>query len=296
MDTEKQAPLPKVWTIGVLLKWTQDYFTKKGIPMARIDAEVLLAHLLQKERIYLYIHFDEPVQPDELRAFRGMIQQRVHRVPVAYIIGEKEFMGLTLKVSSDVLVPRPETEILVESVLTRLPQRPGITLVDIGTGSGAIIIALLKIREDIKGCAIDISGAALKIAAENAALHHVDDRVEFMQGDLFAPLSGRTEKFFAIVSNPPYIPAKDMPYLEPEVRCNEPTCALTDNHDGLDFYRRLLQEGGQFLADDGFLACEVGKGQAASVQQLAAKKGWGKVEVAKDLAGIERVLVIWKQK
>ncbi len=297
MKGSKDALLPKIWTIGTILKWTQNYFAKKGIPSARVDAEVLLAYLLQKERIYLYVHFDEPMQEDELKAFHNLVKMRANRIPVAYIIGEKEFMGLTFKVSCNVLVPRPDTEILVESVLTRLPEEDGLLLADIGTGSGAIIISLLKAREDMKGYAVDISEPALEIANKNAQLHKIAGRIEFLQGDLLTPLKkcGK-ESFFAIVSNPPYIPPQDLPHLDPEVRCNEPSVALTDNRDGLEFYRRLLRSAKDFLRADGFLACEVGKGQADDVKRLSEQNGWGKVEVIKDLAGIERVLVIWKQK
>ena len=232
----------KIWTIGTLLKWTQDYFASKNIESARIDAEILLAYLLQKERIYLYVHFDEPLQEEELTAFRELVKKRAMREPVAYIIGKKEFMGMTFIVNKNVLVPRPETEHLVEAVSERLPTNKNNAIADIGTGSGAIAISLAKICKSIKVYAVDISEQALIVARENASVLQADN-IEFCQGDLLTPLSGLEKNSLqAIVSNPPYIPQSDMADLEPDVREYEPHNALTDDNDGFDFYRRLLGE------------------------------------------------------
>lgn len=283
----------EVWTIGSLLKWTQQYFSTKGVESPRLDAEVLLSHILQKERIYLYVHFDEPLEGAELARFREMIKQRVQRVPVAYIIGEREFMGLPFKVSSAVLVPRPDTEILVEAVMKRLEEKTAPVFADIGTGSGAIVLSILKNIESAQAAAVDISVEALAIAKENAERLELSERVTFFQGDLYEPVQGRI--FDAIVSNPPYIPNADIAELEPEVREYEPYGALAGGVDGLDFYRKLVNEGAELLHPGGFIAFEVGIHQAQAVAALAQGRAeFGKTEIVKDYAGIDRVVIIWK--
>ncbi|MDQ0202942.1 peptide chain release factor N(5)-glutamine methyltransferase [Pectinatus haikarae] len=288
----------KVWTIGALLKWTQEYFAAKAIDSPRLDAEVLLSHLLGKERIYLYVHFDEPLQENELVQFRGLVKKRAARIPVAYLTGQKEFMGMPFKVSEHVLVPRPETELLVEAAIERLPGDSEAVFADIGTGSGAIAVSLVKLRKNLRGVAVDISAEALAMAQKNAVLLKVADSLEFLQGDLLEPLQKEENKgrLAAIISNPPYIPLADMPALAPEVRAYEPRRALTDDADGLNFYRRLLADSKELLTENGFFACEIGINQASDVKALAQKNTWGKVEVLRDLAGIERVVILWKRK
>lgn len=282
----------KIWTIGSILKWTEQYFAEKGVASARLDAEVLLSAVLKKERIYLYVHFDEPLQADELGAFREMIKQRAARVPVAYILGEREFMGLSFKVTPAVLIPRPDTEILVEAVLARLKGKGDLTIADIGTGSGAIILSLLKNLPQANGVAVDISAAALAVAKENAAHLRVSERLELLQGDVCAPLQGR--RFRAIVSNPPYIPGADIEGLEPEVR-KEPLGALDGGVDGLDFYRRIIQAAAGLLEAGGLLAFEVGIYQAHEVKAMAERSGvFEGIEIIKDYGGIERVVIMNK--
>ena len=283
----------EVWTIGSLLKWTQQYFSTKGVESPRLDAEVLLSHILQKERIYLYVHFDEPLEGAELARFREMVKQRVKRVPVAYIIGEREFMGLPFKVSPAVLVPRPDTEILVEAVIKELGEKTDPVFADIGTGSGAIALSILKNIESAKAAAVDISADALIVAKENAERLELGARVDFFQGDLYEPVRDRI--FDAIVSNPPYIPDADIEGLEPEVREYEPYGALAGGVDGLDFYRKLVNEGAELLQPGGFIAFEVGIHQAQAVAALAqGHAAFGKTEIVKDYAGIDRVVIIWK--
>lgn len=286
----------KIWTIGSLLKWTQNYFTSKSIESARLDAEVLLSYLLQKERIYLYVHFDEPLEDDELARFRNLVKKRAARVPVAYLTGQKEFMGINFKVNKNVLVPRPETELLVETAVKYLPAEEAANFADIGTGSGAIAISLAKLRPNLSCCAVDISKEALEQAEENASLQTVSDKIEFFQGDLLEPLKNKSEYFTAILSNPPYIPQTDMAGLQPEVREYEPRGALTDEGDGLSFYRRLLADSKNLLTDNGFLACEIGINQASDIKKISKENNWGKFGILKDLAGIERVIIIWKQR
>jgi release factor glutamine methyltransferase len=283
----------EVWTIGSLLKWTQQYFSTKGVESPRLDAEVLLSHILQKERIYLYVHFDEPLEGAELARFREMVKQRVKRVPVAYIIGEREFMGLPFKVSPAVLVPRPDTEILVEAVIKELGEKTDTVFADIGTGSGAIVLSILKNIENAQAAAVDISADALAIAKENAERLELSARVDFFQGDLYEPVRGRI--FDAIVSNPPYIPDADIEGLEPEVREHEPYGALAGGVDGLDFYRKLVKEGAELLRPGGFIAFEVGIHQAEAVAALAdVDSAFSKTKIVKDYAGIDRVVILWK--
>ncbi|MBP7249601.1 MAG: peptide chain release factor N(5)-glutamine methyltransferase [Selenomonas sp.] len=284
--------MQELWTIGRILKWTEQYFKQKNIESPRLDAEVLLSHILGRERIYLYVHFDEPLEPAELARYREAIKQRVQRVPVAYIIGEKEFMGLTFKVTADTLVPRPDTEILVQAAVERLRAR-GETprFADIGTGSGAICLSILHFLPKAQADTVDISPAARAVAEENAAALEVADRVTFHTGDLLAPLAGQC--YDAILSNPPYIPDGDIAALAPEVRLKEPRTALAGGKDGLDFYRRLTADAPAHLKDGGFLAVEVGIDQAAPVAALAVPS-FSRTEILKDYAGIERVVIAWK--
>lgn len=287
----------KIWTIGRILKWTEQYFKDKGIESPRLDAEVLLAHVLEKQRIYLYVHFDEPLQPGELAAYREMIKKRVMRVPVAQILGEKEFMGLTFKVTADTLVPRPDTEILVQAAVDRLKAMAGeepLRFADIGTGSGAICLSVLHYLSDTVADTVDISPAARAVAEENAASLGLADRITFHTGDLLQPLSGIS--FAAILSNPPYIPEADIAKLAPEVRLKEPHTALSGGQDGLDFYRRLANEAPAMLVPGGFTAFEVGIHQAGDVADLLkANPLIDRTEILPDYAGIDRVVVGWRK-
>lgn len=289
----------RIWTIGRILKWTEGYFADKGLESPRLDAEVLLSHVLKKQRIYLYVHFDEPLQPEELAAYREMVKKRVMHVPVAYILGEREFMGLTFKVTPDTLIPRPDTEILVQAAIDRLKAMPAsddtaLHIADIGTGTGAICLSVLHYLPQATAETVDISPAARAVAEENAEQLGLADRITFHTGDLLAPLAGRT--FAAILSNPPYIPEADIGTLAPEVRTKEPHTALSGGADGLDFYRRLAAEAPQMLVPNGFLAFEVGIHQAQNVAALVkANLLIGKTEILPDYAGIDRVVVAWRK-
>lgn len=286
----------EIWTIGKILNWTSEYFQKNNIESPRLDAEVLLSHVLKKQRIYLYVHFDQPLNSEELAAYRECIKKRVRRMPVAYIIGSREFMGLDFKVTKATLIPRPDTEILVEAAIERLKQIKcdELRIADIGTGSGAICLSLLHYVENLTAVTVDISEAAIEVAKENAKSLDVAERIEFLQGDLLSPLENKG-KFNAILSNPPYIPKKVIEGLEPEVRGYEPMSALDGGADGLDFYKRLLSGAGAFLVENGFLAVEIGIDQAEELRQMAQRNLiWKRVEVLKDLAGIDRCIILWK--
>ncbi|MBQ7516567.1 MAG: peptide chain release factor N(5)-glutamine methyltransferase [Schwartzia sp.] len=279
----------RIWTIGSILKWSKQYFEKRGIDTPRLDAEVLLSHVLDVKRIYLYAHFDQPLDPAELAAYHEAVKRRAAHEPVAYIVGRRAFMDLTLTITPAVLVPQPDTETLVGAVMDRLKGTTGETVADIGTGSGVIALALLYYLPALRAVASDISTNALTVARDNADRLGFADRVEFFEGDLVAPLQGRT--FDAVVSNPPYIPRTDFPTLPLEVMA-EPRLAIDGGADGLDFYRRLVVDVPPLLKPNGFLAVEIGMGQAPAVQALARDAGWQSTEIVKDLSGIERVVVM----
>ena len=275
------------------MKRTQEFFAKKGIDTPRLDAEVLLSEVLSCERIYLYVNFDKPLEKDELDRYREFVMKRAQRYCVAHIVGKKEFMGLSFKVTADTLVPRPDTEILAGVAAERLKKKPGEkTFADIGTGTGAVGLSVCRFAPNTAATLTDISEAALAVAEENAAALGLAERCEFLVGDLTAPIAGK--KFTAILSNPPYIPEKDLATLPPEVK-REPKSALAGGTDGLDFYRRLAKDAPPLIETGGFVAVEVGAGQALSVAEIFARNSFADTETVKDLAGIERVVIAWKR-
>jgi len=279
-------------TIGELVQKTSQFFKAKGIEQPRLDAEVLLAHLLGIPRIQLYVRFDQPLEKSEVDRYREWVKKRSEGLPIAYVLGEKEFMGHLFKVTPDVLIPRPDTEIIVEAGIRYLSQWEAPLFLDICTGSGAILVSVLKGIEAAKGIGTDISGAALAVAKENARILEVPERAGFLQGDLFAPIGER--KVHGIFSNPPYIPSSDLMGLQKEVQ-KEPKLALDGGKDGLDFYRRLLKEAGDYLLSDGFLMMEVGIDQSESVGKIAEEYGWIAPEAPIcDYGNIPRVVIFKK--
>jgi len=281
-----------VWTILSVLQWTEKRFAERGLASPRLDAQVLLAHVLQKDRVYLYTHFDQPLAPEELAKYRGLIQRRLAGEPVAYLVGEKEFQSLTFAVDKRVLVPRPDTEATVEAALALLPSGASGRVVDVGTGSGAIALSIKKERPDLEVLAVDLSSDAAAVARANA--ERLGFAVEIVEGDLLAPVAARAP-FTLIVSNPPYIPSDDIAALAPEVR-SEPMLALDGGEDGLDAIRRLIADAPPLLADGGALVLEVGFGQAPAVVALFAADGrYDPAMTTKDLAGIERAVAARKK-
>lgn len=293
--------MAEIWTIGKILKWTEEYFQKYNIENPRLDAEVLLGYVLNKERIFLYVHFDQPLDSEELAKFKECIKKRAMKMPVAYITGVREFMGLDFKVTEATLIPRPDTEILVETAMERLGKiagneaGTGKCFADLGTGSGAICLSILNYMKEIEAVTVDISPKAIAVAKENAEKFAVSDRIEFLEGDFLKPLENKG-KFTAILSNPPYIPKQDILGLESDVKDFEPMGALDGGIDGLDFYRQLLVKSANYIEDGGFLAIEIGINQSQVILEMAKRNlMWGKVEVIKDLAGIDRCVVLWKK-
>ncbi|MCD8361054.1 MAG: peptide chain release factor N(5)-glutamine methyltransferase [Acidaminococcaceae bacterium] len=277
-----------LWTITRVLEWTKQYFANKGIENPRLDAEVLLCAVLKCERITLYVHFDQPLSEEELTEYRGYVARRAQQEPLAYILGEKAFMKHSFKVNPAVLVPRPETELLVESVAKAAAGAGAASLLDLGTGSGAIIVSLLELLPQAVGTAVDVSAAALAVAGENAEAIGVSSRLTLVESNLFAGLPVE-QTFDIIVSNPPYIPAADIAGLAADVQ-REPRGALDGGSDGLDFYRRIAAGCGTWLKPDGLLAFEVGISQAQQVAGLCRQAGLTVTALRKDYAEIERMV------
>ncbi|NYF91957.1 peptide chain release factor N(5)-glutamine methyltransferase [Tunturiibacter empetritectus] len=260
--------------------------------LAHRDAELLLLHTLQISRVTLIAHPDRDLSPEQDTLYQIAIKRRLQLEPIQYITGEQEFYGLRLHVNPAVLIPRPETEHLVEAVLKLIPANQPVKLVDIGTGSGAIAIALavhLPLAEII---AVDLSLDALAIAERNAHDHNVADRIQFLTSDLLAAVKSHGATFDAIVSNPPYIPESDRLTLHPQVREHEPAAALFAGETGLDLYRRLIPEALSALKPTGLLALEIGHGQQQPLTHLLA--GWNDLTFLNDLQQIPRVALARK--
>ncbi len=282
-----------IWTIAKVLDWTKQYFAEKGLENPRLDAEILLCSVLKCQRITLYVHFDQPLEEHELAQYRGYVARRAAAEPLAYILGSRAFMKYDFKVTPDVLVPRPETELLVECAarLAGFIETPKI--LDIGTGSGAIIVSLLDMLPQAEGTAVDVSPGALEVARGNARQMGVDGRLTLLRSDLYAALP-QGAQFDVIISNPPYIPSADIDGLAADVK-REPRLALDGGADGLDFYRRIIAGAPAFLKTGGFMAFEIGIHQGDAVAELCRRAGFGLVAVRRDYAGIERMVFAAKE-
>ncbi len=282
-----------IWTIRRLLTWTTDYFQKHGIEEPRLDAEILLGHVLGKSRIYLYTEVKQIVDRAELSAYKELIQKRVAGFCAAVLVGKREFMGLSFVVNEHVLVPRPDTEAWLETIIERYRNLPNISLLDLGTGSGAIAVSFLAFCKEARAVAVDCSEEALAVARENGTAAGVDKRIEWRCGD-FLQAVGSEEIFDVILSNPPYIPSAEIETLAPEVR-HEPKTALDGGADGLDFYRILAKDAAAHLKEGGLLAVEVGAGEAPAVAALFAENpALSAAEILCDYGGIERAVCVRK--
>lgn len=293
--------MERIWTIQEVLDWTSRRFAQKGIEQPRLEAEVLISHALGKDRIGLYINNRQPLVAEELAACRELIRRRLRGVPAAYLTGKKEFMSLSFKVSEAVLIPRPETELLVETAVDlgrTVLAGQSLTIVDVGTGSGVIAICLGRFLPAARVVGIDISPEALRIAAENARNLAVADRVSFLEGDLLEPLTGQgwAGKVDLITANLPYIPAASIETLQPEVREYEPRLALAGGGDGLDLYRRLVPAACAFLKPGGYFLAEIGANQGHAARLLFSPECWQDVTVKPDYAGHDRVLQAQRRK
>lgn len=277
------------WTTLKLIQWTAGYFEKFKIPNPRLDAELLLAFVLKCKRIDLYTDHEKKIREKELAHFKELIQRRIKREPLQYIVGETEFYGLTFKVTPEVLIPRPETELLVEEAL-----KAGafLKILEIGTGSGCIAITLAKHLPEASIVATDISKEALEIAHQNAIHHKVADRIELIPADI-APwkrFTAEGRQFDLIVSNPPYVPVSIKSNLQPEIQNHEPEVAIFGGPDGLDFFRTILQDAIHFLKPGGHILFEIGDDQNKAVSQLLEKAGFQKITVRIDYQEIDRII------
>ncbi len=278
------------WTVARTLQWPTAYFTSKGIRSARLDAEILLAHALNVDRLYLYMNFDRPLLPSEREQYRKLVTRRGRREPVALITGIKEFRSIPFRVVPGVLIPRPDTETLVEAVLDEIRAISSPRVLEIGTGSGAIAVAIAREKPDSWVVATDADLLALQTASTNAEDAGVSASAAFLATDLFSALRPGI-RFDVICSNPPYVPSDIVPTLEPEIADFEPRKALDGGRDGLQVIRRIAQKAGGFLADTGWLIVEIGDQQEDQVKEILAAAGITEnIQVLPDLSGRPRVI------
>ena len=299
----------KNWRVIDLLKTTENYFSEKGIENPRLNAELLLGDALKMERVELYMAYERPLSKNELDSFREKVKRRGAREPLQYIIGSTEFMGFPFKVNRHVLIPRPETEILVETIIAMKDKiGENAVFLDVGTGSGCIPVSLAKLWPSAKYFAVDISADALGVALENARLNGLEadiypiDKMQsiqkegliFMQYDIFKEITAPVmQNITVLISNPPYIGQAEMKSLPPEVRDYEPAISLTDNNNGLTFYKRIFDmASGDYFPNLNYLFFEMSGSQQQQIRQLAAQYKFNKTEIREDLTGIERVLII----
>jgi len=278
------------WTIKKILDWTTEYFKKHQIDNPHLEAEILLAHALNTERIKLYVDFEKEPDRVALEIFKGYMTRRAKREPTAYITGGKYFMSLNFKVTPDVLIPRPETELLIENAIELSKGFEGkISILDIGTGCGAIAVSLAKFIDNIEIYATDSSKKALDVALDNAKKHGVEDKIKFIEADLFP---NESTKFDVIVSNPPYIKTSDIDTLQPEIKNFEPIAALDGGADGLDHYRRIIDKAKNYLKEGGNLLLEIGADQSKDVVNIINDKLKPKnISIKKDLSGLDRAVI-----
>ncbi|WP_321394412.1 peptide chain release factor N(5)-glutamine methyltransferase [uncultured Desulfuromusa sp.] len=275
----------ETWSLLRLLRWMTDYFSEKGIDNPRLDAELLLAHTLKLDRVGLYLNYDRPLLAAELDLIRPLVKRRGQREPLQYLLGSTEFWSLEFVVSPAVLIPRADTEVLVEEALSRAGAEG--QLLDVGTGSGAIAISLATELSAWQMTGLDICPQALDIAQKNVEKHQLDKRVQLLQGDL-AELP--RQHYDLIVSNPPYISSQEWDSLMPEVRCFEPRLALLAEQDGLDCYQKLVNQARSRLVSKGWLLVEIGYQQSAAVRSLFAAAGFKDIFVREDYSGQPRVV------
>ena len=281
---------PQQWTILSLLEWASGYLSRRGFDEARLHVELMLAHVLRLKRLDLYLQFDRPLTPEERGAFRALFERRLKHEPLQYILGETEFMGLSLAVDRSVLIPRPETELLVERAVEFLKARTDqkAEVLDIGTGSGNIAVALGAMAPGATIVSMDTSADALRVAATNVARHKLAN-VTLLEADVFGEfLSGR--RFDLLISNPPYVSREEFQALEPEVRDHEPSSAVTDNADGMRVITRIAQIASPRLRPGGALFMELGYNQSERVRELLAASGLADIELIPDFARIPRVI------
>lgn len=277
--------------IAEILRTATDVLRENGIAEPRREAALLLAFALEKDKTFLVSHDDYELSSEENTLFQSFLIRRANREPFQYITGSQEFYRLDFFVTPDVLIPRPETELIVENALEILREIEKPRFCEVGTGSGCISVSILHEAKTATAISLDISPKALEIARKNAVANDVSARLELKKSDIFAALDYKKDvKFDLIVSNPPYVPFNDLAGLQPEVRDHEPQIALTDGSDGLSIIEKIIAESPQYLKPNGFLLMEIGYGQAAEVSRMFRPEIWKNVELLPDLQGIQRTV------
>jgi release factor glutamine methyltransferase len=279
-------------SIAEILREASQALDHAGVADARREASSLLAHVMQKDRTFLISHAEDALDESVVRDFAAAIDRRASGEPAQYITGVQDFYGRSFRVTPSVLIPRPETELLVEAALAVMNENAMVC--DVGTGSGCIAVTLLCERADARAVAVDISEAALEVARENAQAQSVQDRLQLVVSDCFSQLNVTTQEFDLIVSNPPYVSAKALPGLQREVRDHEPIVALSPGSDGLSVIRRLLSDAPTFIRGKGHLIMEIGFDQGEAVSELVNPSIWTLNNILPDLQGIPRIVVLRK--
>ncbi len=283
-------PKNDVWTVRRILGWTTGYLESKGCDTPRLDAEILLGHSLKMSRVQLYLNFDRPLSNDERDSYRELVSRRARREPVSLITGKKEFWSIPIMVEAGVLIPRPDTETLVEVVLNELIRYRNPCALEIGVGSGAVAAAIMVENKSVTIVGTDTNKQAALLSRKNAFANGCSDRFMPVIADLASPF-GEGPLFHIIFSNPPYVPTESILSLAPEIGRFEPLSALDGGKDGLDYYRRIVHEASRFLAHDGRLVLEIGDGQAQSVQSILENEGlYSDITFHRDLTGAIRVI------
>lgn len=274
--------------VSEILKEATEILNKSGISAPRREASSLMAFVLRKDKTFLIAHSEYELLDEEILRFQSVLERRKNREPFQYIVGKQEFYGLDFIVTQDVLIPRPETELIVENALQILSKKNNPRFLEIGAGSGCISVSILHNAKNATARAIDISENALQIARKNAENHQVADRLDLKISDIFTEI--KSEKFDLIVSNPPYIDSEDFAGLQPEVRDFEPKFALTDGENGLSIIEKIIKDAPEFLKSEGFLLIEIGFSQSKEVREICSPKIWQSVEFVQDLQDIPRML------
>lgn len=282
--------MSKPWTILSVLDWTRTHFESKGLGSPRLDAELILAKVLGLQRVMLYARFDQPLRPEELAQIRALVARRSRREPMAYLLEERELYGLPFEVTPEVLIPRPDTELLIDVALELLRGVEAPSIADVGTGSGCVAIVLAKELPTARVEASDTSPGALAVARRNAAKNGVAERVSFLEGDLLSARPAGAAPLHLVTANLPYIPTAVIPTLEPDVRDFEPRSALDGGPDGLGPIRRLVAQAPAHLRPGGVLALEIGHDQRDRALALLAAAGLEEPTARRDLGGHDRVV------
>lgn len=277
-------------TVLQAINLSTDYLEKYNVESPRLNAELLLAEILNCKRLELYLLYDKPLNDEEISDYRNYLKRRSNREPLQYILGYTEFYGYKFIVNSSVLIPRPETEILVESVIAKYSDRQKIRILDIGTGSGNICVSLLKNLTNASAVGIDISSETLSVTKKNAELNQVSNRLELKKFDILKDNHSELGKFDLVVSNPPYVSIEDYVNLQPELKVYEPAASLTDYSDGYNFYKKIIPVSKELLTEKGRIIFEIGKGQFNNIKEIFLLHGFSNIQIIKDYNQIERII------